>query len=976
MKRILSFQKMATVITISLVTVVTSTVVPLIHSGSSLAAAAAAAYATPHWGHGAKSARHDMDEIVDQSSTEMRPLRRALSITASPLQTPLQQSWEAALQTPTLRHASVSAYAYDLTTGQPLASIQGQWQLTPASVMKLFTSAAGLALLGPQFRYHTRVDVAQSPTSGTGAQAIYLVGGGDPWLEADGSLTLEHLARQVAAKIHSASEVIGVSTMFAGSTSGTGWTWDDLPWNYSPDISGLTSERDQLNLSIYGGSPGQHPNITINPYNPSIDPFSPFLQIVNDAVTVSSSAPSTLSTIREPGANIIRITGQVPAGQSANLFFSLHDPALLTATLFERLLQSDGVRISQPASTGSLPRTVTEIADHSSPPLSQYLQTQNTYSINLMAESLFRMLGTPGTGDGSSASALSVIHAWEGAQHLAPAGVQVDGSGLSPLDEVSAVEVVRLLRYAATQPWFTTFEHSLIHIGQTNQCSFMCGLMDQTAADGRVWIKTGNLGNQWNYAGYAHAANGDRIAFAILIDGLSDQFYQQAVGTQDQMTVDVASWPHEPVNIHQAAVPVVVDAPVALRQTLSKISVPTAAGAFLSGALVNTRTGRTLWSQNDNIRMEPALLPRLDLLSASLAAGETQTTQVSISSVGKPQMSDGVLQGPIILSGDGDVNLTQGNLLELARSLYERGIRAIPSGIDYVGRALGSPDNDLPESLPWEDFGAPFAPAVYTMAVQGGTVVLTVRPSGTSGSPNVEVDGSNAGISIIDDAKIGPPGTATSLSSQWERGTNTYIIQGNIASNQRPTTLMIAAPHPAWTAASDLAKALTTLGIKVSGPLTPVTTTPRDAVNLATISGSTALQRIVQTLTDPSDAMPLALAAQLGDRSNALLQAQAGAASELVDPTGLGLENYMTANDMASLLIRDVKTPIERPLVQTLETSGLLVTTAPEQWTLCGYIPQGQSWDALVIIVNGLPWTGSFAPGMYWYPATSTFSVK
>jgi len=976
MKKVRSFQTRATVITISLAAAITSAVIPLLHSNLSFAAAAPGASATPQPAYPERDLEHPKKAVPIMTSTWMKPLGRALSIKASVLHTPLQQAWEAALQTPTLRHASVSAYAFDLTTGQPLASIQGNWQLTPASVMKLFTSAAGLVLLGPQFHYHTRVDVAQSPRPGSPSPAIYLVGGGDPWLEADGSLTLEHLARQVATKIHSASQVIGVSTMFAGSTSGTGWTWDDLPWNYSPDISSLTSERDQLNLSIYGGSKGQRPTITINPYNPSIDPSAPFLQVIDDAVTVSSSEPSTLSAIREPGANVVRVTGQVPAGQSVNLFFSLHDPALLTASLFERLLQSDGVRISQAATTGSLPRTFTEIADHSSPPLTQYLQTQNTYSINLMAENLFRMLGTPGMGNGSSASALSAIHAWEGGQHLGPSGVQVDGSGLSPLDEVSADEVVRLLRYAATQPWFTTFEHSLIHIGQTNQCSFMCGLMDQTAADGRVWIKTGNLGNQWNYAGYAHAANGDRIAFAILIDGLSDQFYQQAVGTQDQMTVDVASWPHEPINVRKDSVPVVADAPPSLPQFLSDIPVPTTRGSFLSCALVNTETGQTLWSQNENTRMEPALLPRLALVSASLATGMTQTTQVSLSVVGKPQITGGALRGPIVLSGDGDVNLSQGDLLELARSLYERGIRSIPSGIDYVGRALESPGNDLPQSLPWEDFGAAFAPAVYSMALQGGTVMITVSPSGAGTAPNVQTDTNNSGISIIDAAKTGPPGTEDSLSTQWERGTSTYMVQGEIASNQRPITLLISAPHPAWTVASDLANALTTIGIKVSGARTPVANPPRDAFTLAEISGPTALQRILQTFTDPSDAMPLALEAQLGARSNALIQAQLGAASEVVDPTGLGLENYMTAKDIASLLTRDVNTSSERSLVQTIQTSGLLVTWAPEQWSLCGYIPQGKGWDALVIMVNGLPWNGSFLPGIYWYPSPSALSIK
>lgn len=914
----------------------------------------------------------DQSPHMAHAMTSLQPAHhRRAAATDLALTTPLQRAWDAALSSPAISHASVSAYAYDLTTHRPLAQVNENWQLTPASVMKLFTSAAALSTLGTQFRYHTSVEVrsvyAGNPDTGT----IYLVGGGDPWLEADGALDLENMARQIALHIHSARRVVGVNSLYAGTYSGTGWTWDDLPFNYAPNISALTAERDQLNLWVAAGAVGKAPSVTINPLNPSIDPTSPYLQVIDQAHT-TLAGPNTITVNRVAGSNQIIITGDIPSGQHVNLFYSLHDPALLAATLLEQLLIKDGVHMADAAGTGALPKAAVPVLVHQSPPLSTYLQIQNTYSINLMAENLFRMLGTQNGGNGSSQAAERFMGQWEKAAGLTPPGTQVDGSGLSPLDEVSARQVVGVLQYAASQPWFKTFEHSLIHIGQTNQCSFMCGLMDQTAADGNVWIKTGNLGNQWNYAGYARAQNGNRIAFAVLLDGLStNTFYQQAVGVQDQMTVDAASWPSEPSG---PATPLLANrltsqAPSPINPLT--LPIPYASGAVIGGEMIAVRSGDVVWSDHPFTRLQPALLPRIALLTTYLQNSNPAFANVTVQTTGTLQ--HGTLSGNLILAGHGDVNLSPAQMLTLEKLVANAGITHVTGRLQYLSEDPGAPANNLPQSLPWEDFGRAFAPAVQDLATADGTLPITVQP-GKVGSPaELTVSAPASVVDLINDTQTTPVGTPAHLFATWLRGTGTYEIQGTVPATSTlgstPTyTVTVAAPRPGFAAATAFAQVLRAHGITLGGPVTPITSTPTGDI-LASLPGSAPASITTQALTDPSTALPLALWHALGTSGRQQLSSLTGGNDSIVDPSGLGLENYLTADRAAHWLSLAVGEQSERPLVTALQSHGLWVSTTPEEWSLAGYLQiKGQTY-ALVLMENGLPWSGHFTPQVGWLPA-------
>ena len=95
----------------------------------------------------------------------------------------------------------------------------------------------------------------------------------------------------------------------------------------------------------------------------------------------------------------------------------------------------------------------------------------------------------------------------------------VDGSGLSPYDNMSAESQVKLLTYAYNRKMelYSPLYSYLAVAGKSGTLSMR---MTDGPATGRVHAKTGSSANSCCLSGYAKASNGDDLAFAILTNGV------------------------------------------------------------------------------------------------------------------------------------------------------------------------------------------------------------------------------------------------------------------------------------------------------------------------------------------------------------------------------------------------------------------------------------------------------------------------
>lgn len=880
---------------------------------------------------------------------------------------PLQSAWLSVLAERPIQHALIGAYAYDVTTGKVLAAIHPDWRLTPGSVTKLYATATALADIGSRFRLVTRVE--QARTGGP----LYLVGDGDglgdplysPPGQPEAPNQLRQLAKSVARKVHRAAGVVGVSSLFTGWQAGPGWDVSEVPSSGDPLVSALTADFDSVFVAVNpAAAAGRRPIVRLDATDPEW--LAPgFFKIEDEATTGPRGSANTLYINSVIGTRTVVITGSIPVGSSRNWgYLSIDDPALFAADLFAKYLKQDGVRLTAPDKTGRLPAHSSEIAAKQDPQnLKAYLTEQNSWSINEMAENLYRLDGVAYRGSGSPAAAQAAVSAYLARAHLPQDRVQVDGSGLSVLDEMSARQLVQLLTYVAHQSYFTEFEHSLIHIGRTSQCTFMCGLMDHTAADGTVWLKTGNLANQWNYAGYAHAKNGNLIAFALFFDGLNENNpLGESLGPIDRMTVEAASWPDEPkpesAAKQRAQVAALAqdtgDLPRSVAAQLPASVVATvrrdyAVGDEVSAAVAAVPTGKLVTQSNGQTEMQGGLLARLATVSTALSdAGSLQLSGPLVSATGP--VSGGSLDGDLVLNGNSDPLLSAQQLTALAQSVAADGITRVTGRLEYVaadaGQQWGIPN--LPFSTPYEDIGAAFAPPLAPLTVNGDQVTILVHGTAVGQPARISVGPAGAPVTLtgtVQTAAAGP----SSAAATYVSGTHSYRLSGSVPDGS-VTRLTVAPPYPGLVGASEFAAALQQAGVSVTGA--PAAVSAASGTVLASQPAPAASAEAQLALTNPSDVAPFDLYTQLGANSNAEIAARIGSYDQVIDPSGNAADDFLSADSIAQMLASFHASPQAGPVIT--ELSQPWIVRLPERTTIAGYArtARGQL-VAYTVIING-----------------------
>jgi D-alanyl-D-alanine carboxypeptidase/D-alanyl-D-alanine-endopeptidase (penicillin-binding protein 4) len=458
------------------------------------------------------------------------------------------------LEDPDVSRALWGIDVVSLTSGRTLYSLNADKLFTPASNTKLFTTAAALALIGPDYRFQTTVETtAALDRYGRLTGDLTLVGRGDPNLSGrtlpyhlhtqrtqPAIHVLEELADQLVQKglKFVDGDVVADDSYYVFERYGEGWAQDDLVSEWGAPVSALSINDNVIFVSIMPADhPGDHAFVSILPY-------AEYYQLENRIITTPpGTGPHKIYVNREPGSNLLTLWGNIPADDNgANEALAIEDPADFAAKVFRTLLEKRGVVIyghsrthhselatlstftvttMAPAGGGEVSSLRRDnapmvLASHQSQPLGEDIQVINKVSQNLHAELLLRLLGREKGAAGNIASGLEVLRGF-----LVRAGIPPeefvfhDGSGLSRENLVTPQAVVQLLTYAGQQPWGALYEGTLSVGGLDGSLAerFKLG-----AGLEQVHAKTGSLGHVNALSGYATTLKGDRIAFSILVN--------------------------------------------------------------------------------------------------------------------------------------------------------------------------------------------------------------------------------------------------------------------------------------------------------------------------------------------------------------------------------------------------------------------------------------------------------------------------
>jgi D-alanyl-D-alanine carboxypeptidase/D-alanyl-D-alanine-endopeptidase (penicillin-binding protein 4) len=271
----------------------------------------------------------------------------------------------------------------------------GSAPLVPASNLKLLTTQAALARLGPAATFTTMAVAAGAPVKGAVSGPLYLVGGGDPLLATDGyraslrtwTESAEPITRLVA--LADALKAAGVTRV--GGVAG--------------DDSRFDGQRTVASW---------------------------------EASYLADGEVAPVSALEVDGGTVVVRGRRVPAA----------DPALSAAFAFATLLRARGIAVDGPVTHATAPAGAVTLGTLRSPPLTTVIGETLRESDNLAAEMLVKTLG-----GGTWPAGIAAVRATLTAEGVPMAGVvQVDGSGLDRGDRVPCAALAAVLATGRLEP--------------------------------------------------------------------------------------------------------------------------------------------------------------------------------------------------------------------------------------------------------------------------------------------------------------------------------------------------------------------------------------------------------------------------------------------------------------------------------------------------------------------------------------------
>jgi len=338
-----------------------------------------------------------------------------------------------------LRRGITGVYVADAKSGAPLFAVNAEDPLNPASNVKMISTATALELLGPTFRYSTRVLGREPDTTGTIKGDVFLLGTWDPTLD---NSDIHKLADQIAKR--------GVTKLEGDVLVGSDPTRDGM-------------YRAMVPIEIVAGEPGQPPTAVVPP---GFD----FVEIEIKAKTDKrvrkkqnklSFAASTITNA--DGKKRIKLTVGGTIGKTGTRTYNLYTRErtwmashTLRAALKARNITVTGdVRsvelgdyIGDAVGAAGLP---IELARHDSDQLQDIVRRINKWSVNWLADRVIMTAAALARRTTPSMSvAVEAMYDWlQRHPQLSKDSVIIDtGSGLSYRTRITPIELVKIVRAA------------------------------------------------------------------------------------------------------------------------------------------------------------------------------------------------------------------------------------------------------------------------------------------------------------------------------------------------------------------------------------------------------------------------------------------------------------------------------------------------------------------------------------------------
>ncbi|MCX6167870.1 MAG: D-alanyl-D-alanine carboxypeptidase/D-alanyl-D-alanine-endopeptidase [Ignavibacteriales bacterium] len=424
---------------------------------------------------------------------------------------------------PNFSSATWGVLVKSLKTGEIIYKRNADKLFIPASNMKLFTSAAALLLLGPNYIYETDFYVNGGLEKGVLKGDLIIQGSGDPTISSrffpsNQIKIFENWADTLKSKgiWVISGNIFGDDTFFDNVGLGNGWTWDyESSWFEAP--SGALSFNDNsIEVKI-------EPTEVNFPAKIIITPYTKYVSLVSKVITVDELGESSVSVQRQRGTNQINVTGNIKKDSQPIIeHVSISNPTMFFLTVLREVFERKGIVIQGRIGTidsskkNILPNDLTPLYTYRSVPLKIIIKELNKNSNNFYAEQLLKTIGLEIYNYGTIENGVKACKEIFNTMGINPENMMMaDGSGLSRLDLVTPRQIINLLSFMYKSDEFPNFYESL-PIGGID--GTLINRMKKTAAENNVHAKAGYNNNVSALSGYLKTISGEPLAFSIIVN--------------------------------------------------------------------------------------------------------------------------------------------------------------------------------------------------------------------------------------------------------------------------------------------------------------------------------------------------------------------------------------------------------------------------------------------------------------------------
>ncbi|MBL4647524.1 MAG: D-alanyl-D-alanine carboxypeptidase/D-alanyl-D-alanine-endopeptidase [Gammaproteobacteria bacterium] len=415
----------------------------------------------------------------------------------------------------------------NITTGDVIYQKNSARYFIPASTLKTLTATAALLYLGKHYRYQTQLLVEKKTIQhATLSSDVYIKFNGDPTLTVNDLQTMLQQLSHRGVK-HIIGNLYIDNSRFNPIVYGPGWIWDDLQNCFSAPLDAAIINHNCFKVTLIAGN---HNGAKTNLDNKK---FLRFVSMRNHTITQQKTSDINehpcLLQVTIDKTNHYDLTGCITSKKKITLTFAIpHSKPYISAVL-RYLLKKNHLTITGKILFAKTKPHLIVLTTHHSQPLAVVVHNMLKKSDNLVANALFKTLGTryyqqPGTWKNGAMALKNIL--WQQAHSQLADAVIVDGAGLSRYNLITPEQLSHLLYFAFYNGDIgTTFITSLPVSGIDGTLQHQVA-MNLPTIIAHIHAKTGSMRGVLALAGYVYTEKHHVLSVVIIMNNINGKLYR------------------------------------------------------------------------------------------------------------------------------------------------------------------------------------------------------------------------------------------------------------------------------------------------------------------------------------------------------------------------------------------------------------------------------------------------------------------